>query len=261
LGKKKILGEIRDCLRTSLIGREIHHYEEIGSTNEEAAKLANIGGREGAVVIADRQRFGRGRLCRRWHSPEGGLWFSIILRPKIELEDAPKLTLTASVAIAKAIQEVLELKVEIKWPNDILIDGRKVCGILTEAATKDGDLDYIILGVGINVDFEEKELPLELRSTAVTLRNASGKNVDISQFLCYCLKKIETYYIIFQDKGFDLILKEWKSLASFMGREIEISWMNEKFSGTAIDVDEHGALILQLRDGTRHRILSGEVSL
>jgi len=259
LGKKKILGEVRDCLRTSMIGGEIFHYEEIGSTNEEAAKLANMGGREGAVVLADRQRFGRGRLGRRWHSPQGGLWFSVILRPKIEMGDAPKLTLIASVAIAKAIQEFLELNVDIKWPNDILIDGRKVCGILTEASSKDGELDYIILGVGINVDFEEKEFPLELRSKAVTLRNAYGKKIDISQFLCYCLRKIETYYIMFQDEGFDFILKEWKSLASIMGREIEIRRMKEKLSGTAIDVDKHGALILQLRDGTCHRILSGEI--
>lgn len=259
--KNLSLGEIRDCLKTALLGREIHHLEEVGSTNDVAARLASQGGREGCVVVADRQSLGRGRIGRRWYSPEGGLWFSVILRPEMKVSEAPRLTLTAAVAIANAIRETLGLMVEVKWPNDLLIQGRKVCGILTEAVTKGDDLDFVVLGVGINANINREALPREVRESATTLREVLGREVDKSELLCRCLRQLEIYYEMLQEGKFNLILEEWRGLAPFLGEEIEVRSLKERVRGKAIDVDEDGALILELQDGTRCKVLSGEVSL
>jgi len=255
------LNELRACLKTALLGQEIHRFEEVGSTNEVAKRLASQGGKEGCVVVAERQRLGRGRLGRRWYSPEGGLWFSVILRPEIRVSDTSKLTLMAAVAIANAIRGALGTMVEVKWPNDILIRGRKVCGILAEAVLKGGDLDFVVLGVGINANIDMAELPGGVGESAIALREACGREVDRSELLCRCLERLETYYRMLKEGKFSLILKEWRGLASFLGEEVEVSSLDERLRGKAIDVDEDGALVLELTDGTRCRVFSGDVQV
>lgn len=255
------LSDLVACLKTSLLGREIRRFEEVDSTNEEAKMLASQGGEEGLVVVADRQKLGRGRLGRRWYSPEGGLWFSVILRPRMKVRETQKLTLTAAVAVANTLRKTLGLMVEIKWPNDILINGRKVCGILMEAVLKEDYLDFVVVGIGINANVDRKELPKEVAETAITLKEVLGWEINKNELLCHSLKQLETYYKMLKEGKFNLILEEWRELALFLGKEIEVTSLNERMRGKAIDVDEDGTLILELKDGTRLKVVSGEILL
>lgn len=258
---KPRLGDAEAASKAALLGREIHRFEEVGSTNEIARGLASQGKEEGCVVVAERQRLGRGRSGRSWYSPAGGLWFSVILRPEMEAREAPRLTLTAAVAIADAIRDVVGLTVEVKWPNDLLIRGRKVCGILTEAVTEGGGLDFVVVGVGINANIDRGALPREVGEAAISLREASGGEVDREELLRRSLRHLETYYGMLREGRFDLILEEWRRLAPFMGEEVEIRGPDATTRGRAVDVDEDGALIIELTDGTRRRVTSGDVSL
>lgn len=246
-------------MKNTLFGQEIYYYEEVESTNAVAKKLALEGAKQGCVVIAERQSRGRGRLERKWHSPEGGLWFSVILRPIIKAAEVPKLVLIAAVAIYKAINRVLGLSVEVKWPNDILINGRKVCGILTEAVSRGENLCFVVLGVGLNVNINLQVLPQEVRESATSLKEVVGKKIDRINIFCSCLTWLEHFYQMFQKGKFDLILEEWRKQASFLGNDIEVKGITETIRGRAIDIDKNGALILELTDGTRCKVLSGDI--
>ncbi len=164
------LSKVKDGLRTKILGHPFLYFRELASTNDMAKELAMRGTREGTVVVVETQTSGRGRLKRKWISPQGGLWLSIILRPRIQSKHAPKLTLMASVAVAKTLSKLFPLKVEIKWPNDILINHKKVCGILTEAKTKGEALNFVIVGIGINANFDVNTLPVYLRDSSTTLK-------------------------------------------------------------------------------------------
>ncbi|KON29741.1 hypothetical protein AC482_05755 [miscellaneous Crenarchaeota group-15 archaeon DG-45] len=259
--KELSLDEIRARLRTARLGHVIHLMEEASSTNEVAKGLAHAGAEEGCVVVAERQRQGRGRLGRRWHSPAGGLWFSVILRPEMDAREAPRLTLTAAVAIANAIRGALGLQAEVKWPNDILVRGRKVCGILTETVLKGGELCFVVLGIGINANIDKGELPGDVGESAATLREASGEEVDRNTLLCRCLEQLEAHYAMLGEGGINSILEEWRRLAPLLGEEVEVRGLDLRVRGRALDVDEDGALVLELDDGARYRVISGDVSL
>lgn len=258
-GRELSISEIKSCLKTALFGQEIHYHEDVGSTNEVAKRLALQGARQGCLVIAERQSRGRGRLGRRWYSPEGGLWFSVVLRPTVNAAKVPKLALMAAVAVSKAISEALGLRVEIKWPNDILIRGRKVCGILAEATLKGENLQFVVLGVGLNVNINVQALPREVRESATSLNKVAGRKVDRNELLCRCLTWLGHFYQMFQSGKFNLILEEWWKQASFFGDDIEVRGLAETIRGRAIDVDKDGALILELTDGTRCKVLSGDI--
>ena len=170
--------KIMSQLETDFIGREIHHFEKLSSTNTTAKQQARKGAKEGTAIIAETQTRGKGRLNRPWVSPKGGIWLSIILKPEIAVEDITKITLITSVAVAKTLREMFDLKAEIKWPNDVLIDSRKVCGILSEAVLKGKTVDFIIVGIGVNANFTRKALPRELQTTATTLKEVLKKDID-----------------------------------------------------------------------------------
>ncbi len=190
IGSKKI----KDELQTDFIGQEIYIFTEVTSTNDVAKELAIKGAREGTIVIAETQSRGRGRLGRKWVSPEGGMWFSIILRPKVDPEGALKLTLMTAAVVAKVISDTFRLKAEVKWPNDIVINGKKVCGILTEARTKGDMVDFVVIGVGLNANINLDSFPKHLGKSLTSLREELKEDINRKRFLCALLEELEQCY-------------------------------------------------------------------
>lgn len=255
------LSKVKDGLQTDILGHPFLCFRQLTSTNDMAKELATRGAREGTVIIAETQTRGRGRLARKWISPTGGLWLSIILRPKTEPKHTPKLTLMVSVAVAKTISKLFQLRAEIKWPNDVLIEGKKVCGILTEAKTEGETLDFVVVGVGINGNFNVDDLPTHLQDSSTTLKEELKKEIDRENMLCTLLEEIESSYHLFLNGKFDTILDEWRGLASFLGSYVQVVSSGEMIEGQAIDIDENGALIVELKDQTMRRVVSGDLTL
>jgi BirA family biotin operon repressor/biotin-[acetyl-CoA-carboxylase] ligase len=259
--KLKIDG-LQDGLHTKRFGRSILFSSEVGSTNDLAKEMAMYGACEGTVVIAETQTGGRGRLGREWASPTGGLWFSLILRPKLRPTEAVKLTFVAGLAVAKVLREVFGLRAETKWPNDVLVNGRKICGILTEMNMIGEAVNFVVVGVGVNANFDvEKFFPEQLRKVATSLENELGRKVRLAELFRSLLERLEDLYGLFAKEGFNSILEEWKNYAGFLGRQVEVTSPTEKLSGLALDVDCEGALVLRLGDGTIRRVFVGDVSL
>ena len=248
-------------LETEFIGREIHNFGKLSSTNTTAKEQAEKGAKEGTTIIAETQTSGKGRLDRLWVSPRGGVWLSIILRPRIDPEDASKITLTTAVAVTRILRRLYNVTAEIKWPNDVLIDNKKVCGILTEAKLRGKTVNFVVVGIGINANFSIQALPEDLQTTATTLKEMLGKNVDREKLTAALLKEFEDYYKLFIERKFERLLTEWRSMAGFLGKEVEITSFKEKVRGVAVDVDENGALVIELKNGERRKVLSGDVTV
>jgi BirA family biotin operon repressor/biotin-[acetyl-CoA-carboxylase] ligase len=256
------VNKLQEGLHTERFGRNIIFLSEVGSTNDLAKKLAGYGAEEGTVVIAETQRVGHGRLGREWVSPAGGLWCSIILRAGLTAGEAVKLVFVAGLAVAETLYRLYGLESETKWPNDVLVKGRKICGILAEMKTKSEIVDFVVIGIGINADFDAKKaLPEELWQRATSVKDELRKKVALEQLFCALLEKLEHLYDLFLKNGFAPILEKWKKHAVFLGHKVEIASQTDKLSGLAYDVDEDGALVLKLEDGTLKHILVGDVSL
>lgn len=251
--------EIWSSCDLSILGSEIYYYSLIDSTNNAAKKIAQEGAPEGTLVIAERQNKGRGRIERQWQSPLGGIWLSVILRPHLLPQDAPKLTIMTAVAVAEAIRSEIEIEADIKWPNDILIHGKKVCGILTEMSAELDAVNYVVIGVGINANNDS--FSEELKDIAVSLKEVKGQKINRLNLLCAVLSKLEDYYEKAETEGFYEILERWKSLCVNLGKKVNIKSINGSFEGTAVDIDEFGALLVKKQDGDIARVLSGDVSL
>jgi len=250
--------KLKDALNTSYIGKEIHYFREVDSTNEVAKRLAQEGAQEGVVVIAERQKKGRGRGGKPWISPIGGAWMSIILRPDTLPINAPQLTFTAGVAAAKTIKEEYALEVGIKWPNDILIENKKVCGILTEIITEKDSIDYIIAGIGIDANVDLDQLPPELREHTTSLKSELDMEISRMMLVRKFLENFEAMYNEFNQGNFQKILKKWRKYSKTIGSNVEINKGTEIVKGEAVGVNREGALILELKDGSLRKIISGE---
>lgn len=256
------VNQLQDGLDTKRLGRSILFSREIGSTNEWAKELAMNGAHEGTVVIVETQTAGRGRLCREWFSPSGGLWFSIIFRPKLRPSEAIKLTFVAGLAVVKVLREMFDLKVETKWPNDVLVNGQKICGILTEMNTTDETVNFVVVGIGVNANFDvEKALPEQLKKVATSLENELGRKVQLETLFRALLEQLEKLYELFTKEGFKPVLEEWKNYAGFLGQQVQVTSLTEELGGLALDVNHDGALVLRLEDGTRKQVFVGDVSL
>lgn len=254
--RPKIENDIIDS-NTKIIGNKIHTFDIVDSTNEEAKKLADKGVKEGTVIIAKMQKAGKGRLNRDWVSPKGGLWFSIVLRPDIGSEDSTKITMLAGIAVVESIR-YYGIDASIKWPNDVLINGKKVCGILTEMRSHNKDVDYIVLGLGINVNFDLEELPEQIRSSATSLRYEVGRDVQIQGLLQQIITEVDYYYDILKSGESDKIVENWKKLCDTLGRNVKIKSLNETIEGVAFDIDDMGALSVKAGDGKIHKFLAGD---
>ncbi len=251
---------IKNGLETTVLGqRDIKYLLRTGSTNDVARTLAEEGAPEGTIVIAETQTRGRGRLGRTWHSPPGaGLYFSVILRPPLDPQELPKITLLAAVAIAESIREITRLDPAIKWPNDLLLEGKKAAGILTElygAMTS----PYVILGVGINVHTRREEFPPDLQEIATSLDMAGGQNISRTKLMQVVLKHLEKWYELFKKGIFKPILDAWRKGCVIIGAQVKIISGGKEVEGKVADVDEDGALLLRDQAGQTHRILSGEI--
>jgi len=222
--------------------------EEVSSTMDVAKQLAEVGWPEGTLVVARTQTAGRGRFGRYWASPEGGLWFSLILRPKLEPEDFSKLPIVIALAIARALEKHLGLEVGLKWPNDVLVRGKKVCGILIESASYGREIAYAIVGVGLNANFSLEALPEELRGIATTLREELGRDVDLEELLMAIVREIQDAYLALQEGRGEELLKEAEQLTGFP-RGLRLLVGDEVLSGVAIGLASDGSLLLKLPDG------------
>ena len=255
-------GEISNGLETKTIGCRIICHEEIDSTNNEAKRLAMEGAAEGTVVVAESQTGGKGRLERQFFSPKGkGIWFSVVLRPKFLPQEAPKCTLMAAVAVARAMTE-FGLKPGIKWPNDLLYDNKKLVGILTEMSAEMDGINYIVIGTGINVNIAPEEFPEELRDVATSLSQMKGANLPRVKFLQAVLRALDDLYAKVQVEGFAPVLKEWRQYSITLGQEVKVIGVRdgEVFYGKAADIDDEGALLVDTAAG-RQRVLAGDVSI
>ena len=255
------IGKIKKNLQTKRVGRRIYCYKVVSSTNNVAKKLAEENASEGTVVVAEEQTSGRGRLDRKWFSPKGGLWFSIILKPEVKTFDASKIVFAVSLAVANTLRKNFNLKAEVKWPNDVLVNGKKICGILTESVTSDKSLKYVVVGVGLNSNISVKEIPRNLRESTTTLKEELEREVDLESLLCSLLFQIEQEYTTFLNKGFADILKRWKCIASFLGKRVEVVEAGKKYDGVAQDVDEEGLLVVRLTEGTVKKFTVGDIKV
>ncbi len=251
--------KVKENLRTRILGQSALYFRMLPSTNDVAKELALRGVNEGTVVVAETQTAGRGRFKREWASPEDGLWLSIVLKPNVQLSQVSKLTLLASVAVAKTFNRLYGLKSEIKWPNDVLINQKKVCGILTESQIMGKTLRFAILGIGINANFNIAVFPTHLKESATTLRKELGRKIEREILLCEILAETEFYYGLLRRGRFDIILDDWRKLASILGSHVEIDTNRRRIQGRAIDVDDEGALIVRLEDNGLLRVVSGDI--
>lgn len=242
-------------------GRDTRRFDRISSTQDIARELAAQGAGEGTVVVAREQTGGRGRLGRQWVSPRGGLYLSIVLRPLYGPSDAPKITIAAAVGVAGAIEEIARLTALIKWPNDILVGARKVAGILTEASAQGERLESVILGIGVNANVDTESFPPGLLMPATSLRQELGRSVDLGQLEAAVLRHVEGAYGSLGGARFAQILNAWRERSAIIGQAVAVATPSEKLTGRAIDVDECGALILELESGERRVIQAGDVTV
>jgi BirA family biotin operon repressor/biotin-[acetyl-CoA-carboxylase] ligase len=254
--------KLQEGLQTRRFGKTVFFKPSVLSTNDWAKKLAAMGAAEGTVAIAETQTAGRGRLDREWISPKGGLYFTVILRPELDAAEAAKLVFVASLAVADVLRDEYCLKIETKWPNDVLVNGRKICGILAEMNTTNQKVNYVALGVGINADLDVRRVfPPSLKPVVTSIENEVGGRVKLEDLFRAVMSKLEKTYSVFEQKGFATILAEWKKYAAFLGQEVEVTNQHEKIVGLALDVDKEGALILRLDNGKTRRACVGDVSL
>lgn len=256
------IDKLQEGLQTKRIGRSIFLSREVGSTNDWAKELAELGAEEGTVAIAETQTAGHGRLGREWFSPRGGLWFSVIFRPEMSPSEAIGLVFVAGLAVAEVLREKYDLKVETKWPNDVLVNGKKVCGILAEMNTKGRAVKFVVLGFGVNANFlVEKVFPRSLKEVATSLEKELGQKVQLEELFKGLLERLGSRYDECAERGLAFLLADWKKYAGFLGRKMEVRSGSEKLIGVASDVDGDGALVLRLEDGATQRVLVGDVSL
>jgi BirA family biotin operon repressor/biotin-[acetyl-CoA-carboxylase] ligase len=221
-----------------------------------AYRLAEDNAPEGVVVFSEEQSHGRGRMGRVWVSPQGmGIYFSLILRPKILPLEAAKITLLAAVGTAIAIRKMSLLSPKILWPNDILINNRKVCGILIELSAELDRVKFLILGVGINVNTPKDVLP----KGATSIREELGRKISRIEMAREVLRQIERYYFLFKQKKFSSIVREWKELSAILGSHIKVVLQGKTIEGQAQDINSHGALVVRLDNGFLEHIWAGDV--
>ena len=247
---------------TRVVGRDIRVFQQTTSTNDVIEKLARDGVKEGAVVFAESQTAGRGRLGRRWTSPPGtGLWFSVLLRPDFRPSETTRLTVASAVALIRAVEKESGITAEIKWPNDILVRGRKVAGILTELNAELDHVKYVILGMGVNVNLKASDFPVELRKIATSLKIESGRTMDRAQLAAAILRSLDEVYARIHAGEFAAVADEWESRCSTLGRQVSIRMGNRHIQGRAESLGEDGALLLRTDHGHLEHITGGDVTL
>lgn len=212
------------------------------------------------MIVAERQSAGKGRLGREWFSPVGGIWFSVILYPQLSPSYISRITLMTAVAVVKSIKICTQIKSQIKWPNDILINEKKVCGILTEMSAELDIINWVVVGIGINVNIEHREFPEDIQENTISLKETSGKEISRVKLAQTFLQEFEKYYEILKRREFSSILKEWKLYSHTLGKKIRVDIGERIITGEAVDINEEGSLILKKEDGELLEIISGTIT-
>jgi BirA family biotin operon repressor/biotin-[acetyl-CoA-carboxylase] ligase len=247
---------------TKVVGRDIRVFEQTASTNDVVEKLARDGVREGVVVFAESQTRGRGRLGRKWISPaRKGLWFSVLLRPDLRPQEATQLTVASATALIRAISAGTGLPLEIKWPNDILIRGKKVAGILTELSAELDKVRHAILGIGVDVNLGAGEFPPEVRKLATSLKIESGRTISRAELATSILRELDRDYARVCAGGFAALANEWETHCKTIGRDVTIQIGERRLRGRAESLDDDGALLLRTEHGHLERVSGGDVTL
>ncbi|MGZ8436579.1 MAG: biotin--[acetyl-CoA-carboxylase] ligase [Candidatus Binatia bacterium] len=256
------VARVRQRLSAGRFGKTIHYFHEIGSTNSYARERAELGAAEGELVVAESQSHGRGRLGRRWESPPfANLYVSIILRPKLAPAHAAQITLMAAVAVAEVVEAFVPERPAIKWPNDILIGGKKLAGILTEATCSAERVEYAILGIGVNLNYAGAAMPEEIRRRATSVLDVAGHAVHRESFLQRLIQGIERCYGELEQAGFAALAARWESYFTWRGRRVRVELLDQVTTGTAQGIDRDGALVIVDDGGSARRILAGDVIL
>ena len=250
---------IRRELRTKTFGKHVHHYFQVGSTNDVAFQLAQEGAVEGTLVVSEEQTSGRGRLGRSWYSQKNlGIYMSLILRPQLRPLHAPVLNLAVAVAVSRAIEQACDLAADIKWPNDILVNGKKCCGILTEMSADLDQIKYLVVGIGINVN--QHTFPSSLQGQASSLLLEGGRRFSRMELILALLRNLENLYLEFQEKGRQVILDQWVRRSSFShGKEVSVDLSDREIHGMTLGLGTQGALRIKLGDGQIEEIMTGDV--
>jgi len=253
--------EINYNLKTKILGKKIYSYRVLKSTNDLAYRLAEEKAPEGTLIVAEKQTSGKGRLGRKWFSPpDKGIWMSLILRPKIPPAKAPGLSLCAGLALIQAIRDKTRLEADLKWPNDCLLGGEKVAGILLELSAELDKIDFIIIGVGINVNQTQNDFPKNLKGKATSIFLESKDKFSRVELLKSFLERFEKIYLNFKTFGLKFYREEIKKSSSLLGKKVKLLYGKEKLKGVVKDIDENGSLVLETRKGEK-TVTAGEVTL
>lgn len=255
--------EITEGLETKIFGKKIYYFDTINSTQNFAAELVSRSQENGSVVIAQKQTQGRGRLNRKWASPSGGIWLSVILQPEFEISSSTLFPMMSSLALAMAIEKVLKIKPKLKWPNDVTINGKKVAGILIDASVESGKIEHLIIGVGINFKINIQEVEKTIKNTGnyygvATLVNKNNKTNPVQLVQAFLLE-LERLYSLLSEGSSEYIIKQWAKRSSTIGKVISVISSNGPIQGKAIKIDSDGALIISSK-GKNHRVIVGDVS-
>lgn len=251
--------EISKNLNTKYIGKDIYIFNEVMSTNTIAKFLSMNGVGNGAVVISEKQTKARGRSGKNWESPLGGVWLSIILNPNVNHSKIPLITLATGVAVENTLKRIGVKNAEIKWPNDILIHGKKVCGILTEAITSFNTIESVIIGVGIDANISIENFPEELQENMTTLNDEIGEKVDENLLIKLFLEEFEKISEQFINEEYETILKEWRKNSYTIGKIIEVHEpFSKPYDGYVLGISRDGSLVVEKIDGTLEKVISGE---
>lgn len=253
--------EVSSLMETDVIGRDVRYMETIDSTNLYARRLGEDGAAEGVLVVADEQTAGKGRSGRHWTTPPGSaIAMSVLLRPRIAPERISMVTLVMGLAVAKAVRELYGLDALIKWPNDVVVNGKKICGILTEMSAELMAVNYIVIGVGINSNM--KEFPEEIRTTATSIALELGRDVNRARLIAEVMKHFEILYRGFlETSDLSRIMSDYNAILVNIGRRVRVLEPGNEYSAQALGIDRNGRLLVRTDEGAVRDVYAGEVSV
>lgn len=245
-----------------MIGHRLHYYDKIGSTNEEAFRLGEEGAPEGTVLIAESQTSGKGRMQRVWYSPPGAnIYTSVILRPPAGTMKATQIPIAAGVAAAETLNELCPGKAWIKWPNDVLIGGKKVCGILAQIKMSGQAVDFVVVGIGINVNLGRKQFPRDIQAIATSMAIEAGREISRPELIIRLYENMAKWYRELTRNGFAAVRERWLNLSEMIGKTVSVMFQNDAVSGEAVGLDEDGSLILRTATNQRKTVSAGDATI
>lgn len=253
---------LKKSLAGKLIGHPLYYYAKIGSTNDEAFRLARQGAPEGTVLVAESQSAGKGRMQRPWHSPPGAnIYTSIILRPAFEPPRATQISIAAGIAVAETLGGYCPGKVSLKWPNDVLVGGRKICGILAQMKLSGNTIDFVVVGIGINVNMKREDFPPDIQNIATSLAVETGGETSRVKLIIGLYENAAKWYRELTENGFGPVRENWISLSSMIGKPVSVLCHGETLTGVAAGLDDDGALMLRTEGNETVKVSAGDATI